>query len=140
MVTDEGKDRNETWTLRKKMKLKQLYKVGSESKLNSGPDSSVGLRVCTEFNGRGFKSHTGQTSIATFKKLFSGEYHIYRESSYWKLAWVGFDSTTTEFRTSCFWSCSFLRNCTHALTLCVYIKDFFRFIKRALGTNAGSFI
>ena len=66
VVTDEGKDRNETSTLRKKMKLKELYKVGSESKLNSGPDSSVGLRVCTEFNGRGFKSHTGQTSIATF--------------------------------------------------------------------------
>ena len=42
VATDEGKDRNETWTLDKEMKLEWLYKAGSESELNSWPDSSVG--------------------------------------------------------------------------------------------------
>ena len=40
-----------------KMKLKQLYKVGSECKLNSLSDSLVCQSVWTEFGGRGFKSH-----------------------------------------------------------------------------------
>ena len=31
VVTDEGKDRNETRTLNKEMKLEELYKVGSEA-------------------------------------------------------------------------------------------------------------
>ena len=42
VATDEGKDRNEMWTQDKEMKLEWLYKVGSESELNSWPDSSVG--------------------------------------------------------------------------------------------------
>ena len=59
VVTDEGKDRNEKWTLKKEMKLEGLYKVGSESELNSWPDSSDGYSV--------FKSRSGQLSIATSK-------------------------------------------------------------------------
>ena len=51
------------------MKLKQLYQVGSECELNSWPDSSVGENVWTEFSSRGFKSHSGQLSIATSKNL-----------------------------------------------------------------------
>ena len=31
VATEEGKDRNEMWTLNKKIKLEQLYKVGSKS-------------------------------------------------------------------------------------------------------------
>ena len=49
------------------MKLEYLYKVGSECELNSWPDSSVGQSVWTEFNGRGFKSYSGQLYIATSK-------------------------------------------------------------------------
>ena len=41
VATDEGKDRNETSTLNKEIKLESLYKVGSKSELNSWPDSSV---------------------------------------------------------------------------------------------------
>ena len=42
VATDKGKDRNETWTLNKEMKLEQLYKVASVNELNSWPDNSVG--------------------------------------------------------------------------------------------------
>ena len=42
VATDESKDRYETWTLNKEMKLEQLYKVGSDSEMNSWPESSVG--------------------------------------------------------------------------------------------------
>ena len=42
VVTDEGNGRNEMRTLDKDMKLEELYKVGSESELNSWLDSSVG--------------------------------------------------------------------------------------------------
>ena len=35
VATDEGKDRNEMSTLDKEMKLQWLYKVGSESEVNS---------------------------------------------------------------------------------------------------------
>ena len=54
-------------TPNKQMKLEQLHKVGSECELNSWPDSSVGYSVWTEFSGRGFKSRSGQLSIATSK-------------------------------------------------------------------------
>ena len=50
-----------------KIKLEQLHKVGSECKLNSWQDSSVGWHVWTESSGRGFKSDLGQFSIATSK-------------------------------------------------------------------------
>ena len=83
MATDEGKDRNETQTLNKEMKLEWLYKVGPERELNSWPVSSVGQSVGTEFSGRGFKSHSGQLSIATSKSpsmvntIYMYIYYIY---------------------------------------------------------------
>ena len=49
------------------MKLKLLHKVGSECKLNSWPDSSVGYSVWTEFSGHGFKSHPSKISMTTLK-------------------------------------------------------------------------
>ena len=42
---------------------------GSECGLNSCSDSSVGWSVWTEFSGHGFKSQSGQLSIATTKNL-----------------------------------------------------------------------
>ena len=51
----------------KKMKWVKLYKVGSESKLNSWPDISVGQSFWTEFNGHKFKFPSSQLSIATSK-------------------------------------------------------------------------
>ena len=59
--------RNEMWALDKEMKLESLYKVGSESELNSWPVGSVSHRVWTEFSGRRFKCHSGQLSIAISK-------------------------------------------------------------------------
>ena len=67
VATDEGKDQNETWTLKKEMNLEWLCKVGAKSVLNSWPDSSVGQSVWTQFSGHGFKSQSGQLSIATSK-------------------------------------------------------------------------
>ena len=52
-----------------KMKLKQLYKADSEWNLNSWLDRSLGQSVWTKFSGRGFKSHSGPLSIATWKSL-----------------------------------------------------------------------
>ena len=49
------------------MKLEELYKVGSESELNSWPDSSVHQSVWMEFSGYGFKSQSDQLSVATSK-------------------------------------------------------------------------
>ena len=67
VATDEGKDQNETWTLKKEMNLEWLCKVGPKSVLNSWPDSSVGQSIWTQFSGHGFKSQSGQLSIATSK-------------------------------------------------------------------------
>ena len=46
-----------------------MYTVGSESKLNSWPDSLVGYRIWAQFIGRGLKYHSGQLSMATSKNL-----------------------------------------------------------------------
>ena len=54
------------------MRLKLLYKFGSESELSSWPDSSVGKSIRTEFSGRGFKAHSSQLSIATSKNSSVG--------------------------------------------------------------------
>ena len=45
----------------------------AECELNSWPDSS--LRAWTKLGDCGFKFHSGQLSIATSKKAFSGEYY-----------------------------------------------------------------
>ena len=61
-TTDEAKNQNETWILKKQMKFEWLYKAGSKSKMNLWPDSSVGWSAWVEFSGRGFKCLSDQLS------------------------------------------------------------------------------
>ena len=72
VANDKSKGRNEIWTLDKKVILKIMF----ESEMKSWPDSSVTYSVWTEFSTHGFESCLGQTSTATSKNDFSGEYHM----------------------------------------------------------------
>ena len=65
--TDKGNSQNETWHWTNDEIGVALYKVGSECELNPWSDRSLGQSVWTESSGRGFKSHSGQLSLATSK-------------------------------------------------------------------------
>ena len=58
--------------------MEQLYKVGSESELNSWSDRSVGQERLNGIQGLGFNTNSGQLSIA-ISKTSSYKYIIYRQ-------------------------------------------------------------
>ena len=89
------------------------------------------IHIWIEFSGCGFKSHSAQLSIATFQNpsvvntyKYIHHWRILR-SSYRKLAWVGFEPTTTELHSDMY-ICIY----THALYIytllihCIYVYIF----------------